>query len=324
MEPAAIIEALQTQGFIFPHEAVAAALEQRGAVTPGLLELLEQCLDEADVGDLPESNAHIYAMLLLAVFREARAYPLVARLSMLPTDMLDELIGDLVTDGLDSILLSVCGGDTRLIQELIENPEADEYARSAGLDALLGLFVAGVLKREWFIAYFRKLFEGGLELVPSFVWDALCSCATNIYPDVLLPHIEAAYDTGLANNYFMPLGEVYAVAEQDRAEVLSRLPQSDAVYMQDVAEECLVWAEFKDPGVDPAKRPRKRENIQDLFSKALFIEEWSTPLAISTASAAGPPQHVKKTPAPISIGPNSPCLCGSGKKFKKCCGRQDQ
>ncbi|MGN5267109.1 YchJ family metal-binding protein [Aeromonas dhakensis] len=29
----------------------------------------------------------------------------------------------------------------------------------------------------------------------------------------------------------------------------------------------------------------------------------------------------EQDPAPLRVGRNDPCPCGSGKKFKKCCGR---
>ncbi len=34
---------------------------------------------------------------------------------------------------------------------------------------------------------------------------------------------------------------------------------------------------------------------------------------------AKPKRKVKQYYAPIKIGRNEPCLCGSGKKYKRCC-----
>jgi hypothetical protein len=42
-------------------------------------------------------------------------------------------IGDIVTEDLNSILASVCHGDLGLIKQLIEDPEANEYVRSAAI-----------------------------------------------------------------------------------------------------------------------------------------------------------------------------------------------
>ena len=58
--------------------------------------------------------AHIYAMFLLAQFREKRAYPLIVDFFSAPGDIAAEATGDVVTEYLSRILASVCGGDVSL------------------------------------------------------------------------------------------------------------------------------------------------------------------------------------------------------------------
>ena len=41
---------------------------------------------------------------------------------------------------------------------------------------------------------------------------------------------------------------------------------------------------------------------------------------LSTNLGTGPRQPVK---AKAKVGPNDPCPCGSGKKYKKCCGKNN-
>jgi hypothetical protein len=80
---------------------------------------------------------HIYTLFLLAQFRETRAYPQVIRLAELPPQTLDLLVGgDFVTESVDRILASVCGGDIAPIQHLIENEQAGSDARMAGISSL--------------------------------------------------------------------------------------------------------------------------------------------------------------------------------------------
>ena len=52
---------------------------------------------------------------------------------------------------------------------------------------------------------------------------------------------------------------------------------------------------------------RERAEFQKLDGKWYFVDG---------KEVAGPPVRVEKTP-----GRNDPCSCGSGKKYKKCCGR---
>ena len=50
-------------------------------------------------------------------------------------------------------------------------------------------------------------------------------------------------------------------------------------------------------------------------------------VAKETGTAAATKSEVKKQPvrnADKNVGPNDPCPCGSGKKYKKCCMQKDK
>ena len=50
-------------------------------------------------------------------------------------------------------------------------------------------------------------------------------------------------------------------------------------------------------------------------------------VAKETGTAAANQSEVKKQPvrsAAKKVGPNDPCPCGSGKKYKKCCMQKDK
>ena len=123
--------------------AVEAAVARREEVTPELLRILEETIDRAaEIAAEGDYMAHLYAMFLLAQFRETRAYPLVVRLASLPGDLLDSLCGDFITESLGQVLASVCGGDLAGIQSLIENESADQWVRGAALHS-------GLVSRLW-------------------------------------------------------------------------------------------------------------------------------------------------------------------------------
>ncbi|SES80710.1 preprotein translocase subunit SecA [Anaerobranca gottschalkii] len=69
------------------------------------------------------------------------------------------------------------------------------------------------------------------------------------------------------------------------------------------------------------------ESIQEEVARLIFrVQITSTPVrrAVAVAketSAAGSESNVKQTPVKTNkVGRNDPCPCGSGKKYKKCCG----
>jgi hypothetical protein len=79
---------------------VAQAIAQRERIIPALLHMLA-CAYQ-DIEHLIEKGymAHIYAMYLLAQFRESRAYPLIVQFFSMPGEITLEVTGDVVTEDL--------------------------------------------------------------------------------------------------------------------------------------------------------------------------------------------------------------------------------
>ena len=90
METAEILHQFERATGKFARAAVEAAVERREEVTPELLRILEDTVHRAAQLDAEgDYMAHLYAMFLLAQFRETRAHPLVVRFASLPGDQLD-------------------------------------------------------------------------------------------------------------------------------------------------------------------------------------------------------------------------------------------
>ena len=257
----------------------------REEIVPELLNVLETTLEKAERGVGYEGGApYLYAMVLLAQFRETRAYPLIVRFASLPAEILEDLCSDFVTEDLPAALASVSGGDLKGIQSLIENPEASEWARGAALDALVILVKAGVASRDEIVLYFARLFRGGLEREYSHVWDALVSAACDIYPGELQADIRKAYHADLVDPMFISMEDVEADLKLGKEQVLERLARDAHFHViEDTVKEMSWWACFNE-------KPYR------------------------------PPRAVQTPPTKMKIGRNDPCICGSGKKFKKCCG----
>jgi hypothetical protein len=87
MDVQEILQQLTTQTGTFPLEAVAQAIAQREAITPELLRVLAEAQHNIEHLIESDSMAHIYAMYLLAQFREPRAYPLIVEFFSIPGDI---------------------------------------------------------------------------------------------------------------------------------------------------------------------------------------------------------------------------------------------
>lgn len=282
MEIKQILAELEYFTGVFPREALARAIEEREQIIPELLDIIESAADDPEA--LLEDDtymAHIYSMFLLSQFREKRAYEPMVRLFSQPGELAFDVAGDVVTENLHSMLASVSCGDDTLIKTLIENPQANEYVRGAGMMSLVDLVAVGELTRDSVMQYFMSLYREKLEREPSFVWDCLASCCRDLYPQEVYEDIKQSFREGLADPMFVSPENVREQLEEGKEATLAQL-RADHWHglVQDTIAEMEWWACFKPKTRDGMKKKQK-------------------------------------------IGRNQPCPCGSGKKYKKCCGRPE-
>jgi hypothetical protein len=296
METAEILHQFERTTGKFEQAAVEAAVARREEITPELLRILEDTVDRApQLAAEGDYMAYLYAMFLLAQFRETRAYPLVVRFAQLPGDLQYSLCGDFITESLGQVLASVCGGDLAGIQSLIENEAVDEWARGAALSSLVTLVAAGQKSRDEIVGYFAGLFRGKLVRKWSHVWDTLASYSSDLYPAELLDDIERAYDEELVDPSYIGLKDVKNDLAMGQDRLLARL----------------------------AENPHRRlveDTVAEMGWWSCFREDRGKDTAHSGSSASLDPPALSPVRTTPKIGRNEPCPCGSGKKYKKCCG----
>jgi hypothetical protein len=306
METVEILHQLERTAETLPRDAVEAAVAQREEITPELLGILEDVVDRAPQF-APERDyiAHFYAMFLLAQFRETRAYPLVVRLASLPSDLLDALCGQFLTEGLGQVLASVCGGELAGIQSLIENEATDQWVRGAALDGLVTLVASGQKSRDEVVSYFASLFRGKLVREWSNAWDVLVSRSSNLYPAELLDDIKLAFEDGLIDERYIGFDDVERDLAMGKESVLARLAH-DPHYrlIEDTVDEMGWWACSHEDQTITVADAAVKPNVE------------SAPAQTVTPDL-NPPPFRRTTP---KIGRNDPCPCGSGRKYKRCCG----
>ena len=291
-----ILTQLQRNEGHFAKDAVLDAVAHRDEVIPALLDVLRDVVNNPEpYASDPRSIVLIYAMYLLAQFRESRAYPILVQIFSLPGEMPFDLVGDTVTEGLAQILASVSNGDISGMTSLIENEQANPYVRSAAMDGLLTLVACGELTREEVVAYFHRLFKT-LERTPSETWDGLaCSC-TDIWPDELMDDLRSAWEDGLISSGMIGWDEIEDWYARGREFCMQFIKKKYGL-VTDVVKEMAWWACF------------------DKDRKAAYREKSA---GDPHASLSGLPLLTRRTEP--KVGRNDPCPCGSGKKFKRCCG----
>lgn len=236
-----ILEELAFDAGELPREAIEAAISLKEEITPYLLEILEQTLLQIeDVIEHDNYQGHLYAIYLLAQFREQKALPHILKLLSLPGDTPYTLIGDVITEDLSRILASCAQEEIVPLKQLIENREVNEYVRAAAISALVTLTGCGLRARREIISYFKALFLEKLEKSPSFVWDSLILASCDLYPEELHADIEKAFKEGLIDLKFISLDYVEKVLSSSREDHLLHL-YKNAELIDDTVTEMEKW-----------------------------------------------------------------------------------
>ena len=174
--------------------------------------------------------------------------------------------------------------------------------RSSALAALVTLVAAGEKSRDDVIDYFQSLFRTKMSRELSFLGSCLVSCSLDLYPGEMYEDIKRSYQDDLVEPYFVSMEDVEHSMAMGKEAVLEDLKKNrNYTLITDAIRDMEWWACFKPPKLAPVK------------TKA--TPKPPTPEIVP----ASKPSQVQ--PKSKKIGRNEPCPCGSGKKYKKCCGR---
>jgi hypothetical protein len=256
MELTEIIAELENYTGAFPRLALEQAIAEQAAITPILLATVEEWKSKLEeLSENPNYFLHVYAMYLLAQFRESQAYQPIVEFFSVPGEISMDVTGDLVTEDLGRILASVCDGNIEPIQQLIENQQANEYVRSSALNSLVILVVRGTLDREVAIEYFEELFSTRLEREYSSIWTNLVMESAVLAPLQLKQQIDRAFDADLVDEFFFSREDVDYYVNLGREASLNELrDRKHYTLIQDTISEMEWWNCFQDKKLKESNR----------------------------------------------------------------------
>jgi uncharacterized protein YecA (UPF0149 family) len=288
-----------TAGSDLPKEAMRWCVEHWDEAAPRLLEMLDRYIDGSDRSD-ETTEVVFFALHLMAEKSEARAFASLCRLA---SDR--EAIVDVLSDGisltLSQMLISTFDGNLDTLKALVENPDADEFARSAALQAIAWLTAAGRADRSeveaWVTSLLDKLRK---EREAEWILVSWIDTVAMLGMEHLTPVVKKLFEIELINSMLTD----FSYFESDLKETLDD-PERMAGFarerihpLTDAVGELSTWYAFSEKRKKDEKR---RSEMKDL--------PWHSYRDLST-----PVTNPLKT-----VGRNDPCPCGSGKKYKKCC-----
>jgi hypothetical protein len=215
------------------------------------------------------------------------------RLLRLPSEALDELLGDVVTETLARILAGAFDGDAEALFAAICDREIDEYARDALLGAATFLTWDGRIDIGRMTDFLVRFDEERLADPQDCVWVAWQESIALLGLRQLALRAEAAWaDSRISDGVLSVRDFLNELAEAERApDDPARLKRRNLGYVEDVLQTLEMWP---------------------LESSA--NENWPA----ATDGNGWPRQEPVINPL-RKVGRNDPCPCGSGKKAKKCC-----
>jgi uncharacterized protein len=291
-----IIRQLAEAGNHLPRDAMRQAIARCDEAAPGLLALLEAYAEGRDRSEAA-AGAVFFILFLVAQAREPRAFPAICRLARDP-EALEAALGDGITESLGAILIGTWDGDPARLLALVEDEAADEFARSAGFDALTWLAATGAVPMATAEATLRDLHGRLRPQEASFVWVGWQEAVARLGLESLRPLAEDVFRRGLVDESIMGFedfeGDLREGVEAGAADGrLALLARHRVAPIEDAVELLSQWHGFTEAG--------RRE-------KARLAER---PPAWDVPQPATNPFR--------DVGRNDPCPCGSGKKYKKCC-----
>lgn len=183
----------------FPEEQFQIISENPDLAIPYLNAAIDRAVSEGE--DLDENyQLHFYAIFLLGQFQERESFPRIMKLVSLPQDVLDGMLGDAVTSGLQNILYNTYNGDKELLKSSIKNKNLDDYARSAMLKVMGQLYLDGELGKEELQDLIREIVYDEEE-IGEYIYIELIYTMCGCHFVEMLPEIRRLFEDGRIDGF---------------------------------------------------------------------------------------------------------------------------
>ena len=180
------IEEIMYEGEKFPARALKTIVANRDESLPYLRNAMDKAIAEGD--DLEEDfQLHFYAVFLLGELQDRESFPKIIELMKLPDEVLDYLLGDTLTSGLNDIFHNMYNGNIELLKNTIMDEDINEYVRAGLLDVMGQLYLDGVLEEKEWKGFIRQNVHSGKE--HNYIYDALATVICRCHFVDMLPEI---------------------------------------------------------------------------------------------------------------------------------------
>lgn len=269
-------------------------------------------LEDQDFSTPEGSWFAIHAFLFLGDLEAKEALPAVLECLSLPDEALDFWFSDLLFDAIPVALQGLLKADLEAVTPWLLSPGITAKGRAAFFDAAVLIVQRQPERRAEVLDWFRRLLNALLDVRPednilsthliSFLVTALCKLGAHELTDLVAAH----YEKGHVSRMF------HGTMDHIRSELFDS-PAEPAplaeLSLADLYEELAsTYSDSEDAPAADASAP-----VEKLQASPGPFPPFSARTGMMNPPVSFPPRKAV-------VGRNDPCPCGSGKKFKKCCG----
>lgn len=298
MTPDQILQALADTA-VPPRAAMTAARERREAMIPLFLSQIDRLQDAtADTVVDTDCNAFPAVFFLLGEWRDPRPYRPLSRLLRREAAYLDLILGDVLTEGAARVIAGMFDGDLAPITDVIEDDDADEFARSEMIDALAIIARAHPAARPDIERYLARFHDSEVDGA-SILWSSWALAVADLGLADLAPTVRIVIEE---EQLIDPMDMDFPFFQAQLDDAIRNGASSwyhgafNTTLVTDAIAEVSRWHSY----AEQSQRSRV------ISSRPLSILEGI--YGGDTFVRAGP-----------KVGRNDQCPCGSGRKFKNCC-----
>ncbi|EMI15862.1 SEC-C motif domain protein [Rhodopirellula maiorica SM1] len=284
----------------YPREAVQMLSRHASSLMDRLADEVRYGLSQATSDDPRSGNGPFLAATILAAEIDVTCSNELLGILDLTPDQRFEVFGDAIEAPIVSALSRSLLGDCGPIDQRVEDSSRDTLDR-ASLTMFYPLSVwQGYLPRQQAVHKLLQLLEQSLEApapLPHAIYDALCLLSVSDEE----PVVRRAREFGISN----------AFVSENKAKCCVEHPDQADRIVKEIASE------FKSPIAMIESSVMFDENA--LYPDRVTAKRSSQIRALATEPSKRSKMSVKA--AETRVPRNSLCPCGSGTKYKKCCGK---
>lgn len=319
--PAELVQQLQWIDDKIPRDVIYQIRARKDECIPALLDAIRTDLARFRNDEEPQDPS-FFAFHLLAEFRIKELAPLLIEILSQPDNDVYDFLGDYSTEELPAVLAELLDSSEALDQ-VIRNPEIPALERWNCANAYLGFVQRGRLTRDEAVRALHSQFLWALEqsdevhneLAGYLILSLLDYCPLEAQADIERAFAEDRIDPTLTDWESAQI-ELAKGVEACLAEQRILVCLNDTIAALEKYETSRSSSDFW--GDDHLE---STDRLDDDFDEELLGDDPEDDLSqVELAeSAMHPDTFVRET---TRVGRNDPCPCGSGRKYKKCCGNQ--